>query len=404
MRGNEPSTAHREVDTEKRASKRSQACNSRNNYSKEDIELLVRKTIDGTDTSRISNEKVRKLVEDIYELRPKYEPPGLKEREGTVSLLEFLQESAIEPSKQLRSVPSSRVSLHAPALFASLKKTFGFLRIRSAGFKSESSPKPSRVEPLVFEDHVTSPIASTLIPREAVQSLDPVPPKKKATPATPGGHSRAQEYPPDTPDRPAPLRIRPRPARSQPLSDSSSSRHMLSPKNSVSPSQYTRQPRSSVYDDPFVSKVDGNATRCGTISTTTSKITDGATADLEDLFEYLQAALKHVQLPNSESSSVYSDTHEPKRYSAIVNSIAESCHDTIVKKEEHAYASLCTSNTADNEVDWETVQESESELEVRSRHHSYYDSDGFLIQDSDLQKEDVGQETLGVVIALLTLE
>ncbi|KAL1612821.1 hypothetical protein SLS60_001050 [Paraconiothyrium brasiliense] len=465
LRSNKTSTAHGRVEPEKRAASDPEEDSdlSANRpgliFDNEQIEQFVRETIDDSifesstairqavevdyDTSRILNLKVRQLVEDVYELRPKYEPLSLQEREGTVSLLEILQESGIEPSKQLRqvrsseepeptvslsgmleeraikpskqlrSVPSSRKSLHAPALFASLRKTSSFLRPRSAGLNRESALKSPRVEPRVFEDHINSPITSPLIAREAAPNISTIPRPKTAfvsTSITPyDALSRSEEYPPDTPDRPAPLNVKLHTKASQspsslsralpPLPDglspvlstpskSSSSRHMLPSKDNILPPQYTRQPRSAVNEDSFISEVDDSAARCKFVGTTTCKITDGATPGFDDLLEDLEATLKPIPSAPSKPSSVYSDTHEPKPDSDIANGIAESRHDTLVEEEENARASQCTSNTADSEADWETVQEIESEREDRRSHHSYYNSHGFLLQESDLQKED----------------
>ncbi|KAJ4292625.1 hypothetical protein N0V90_009288 [Kalmusia sp. IMI 367209] len=174
-------------------------------------------------TSRITNDKLRKLLEDVAELRPMYEPPIPEEDEGEESLLEMLRESAIEP-KQLHSARSPGMSLRSPFRQISLGRKVSatsLLRARSQGTFHKSPLRPPKADSLMFESQIssplTSPLTSPLQPRPAppkVASLSGLKKQKSLSAASvsQSSHATDKNYPPDTPDRPAPLNVKPRSA------------------------------------------------------------------------------------------------------------------------------------------------------------------------------------------------
>jgi hypothetical protein len=345
------------------------------------------------DTSRIENASVRKVVEKSYVLRPRYEAPILEDaREGTLGLLEVLQESAITTPKNKSSTRASFVS--------SLKiKTSGFLRTRSSGFKEESRSE-SVDESLMFEDHMTSPISSPLAissspltPREASPMVGSFPnlktkasvPSSIATSATATStpYSRSQQYPPDTPDRPAPLNVSKTtpslkvgtsrsvstPSRTRfvtPLSPDGQSPPPLMPASS-SPSQYTPSSRSKSNSKLKLSYIPPRyATKPANIDPFTSKDNDSATC----VGSFTTSASKS---PNEAAPPV------------------ELPQDT--------------SSIKDSDADWPTAAEENSEPEETRRPLSFYDSRGFLIEDLVAQEEgSVSQDRVINPVAMLTCE
>ncbi|KAF1971690.1 hypothetical protein BU23DRAFT_646233 [Bimuria novae-zelandiae CBS 107.79] len=198
----------------------------------------------GYDTARIANRRVRQLVEEVEHFRPA-SPHGKgksDDHERVLSLVELLraspdelneaaaenaenletQERAFKESlespqkseKSLRAVPDSPTPMRSPRILSSLRKTTSRLRVRTKGLK-QSSPYTSPMtasaqhESAIFESHITEPLVSPLHAPTAsarVNSL-PVLKEKPSVSASPFA-----TYPPDTPERPAPLSIRSRTA------------------------------------------------------------------------------------------------------------------------------------------------------------------------------------------------
>ncbi|KAL5434089.1 hypothetical protein PMIN06_011497 [Paraphaeosphaeria minitans] len=346
--------------------------------------------------SRITNESVRRVVEGCYELRPEYKAPIIEERKDTMSLLEILQESAIKSSTPKTSL-RSRVSLRP-----SLRKTSLFFPTHSPSFKEEPPLKGTEEKSIIFESHLKSPISSPITPREAGSLL-----KLKKTPSVTasigsrGGvatapRARSQQYPPDTPDRPAPLTVTkskttstlraetarfvstpsrtrwvvplppdgdsppppvpaiPSPSQFTPLSKSKS-KTKPRPKYVLIPPRYARQPSNL---SPFASKDEDDATIVGSFTTAATKSPD--------------SLLPSVVKPptNSAASSIYSDTHEPKRFSAF------EVTDTTRPVQCRA------SGYTDTSDDWSTIGDETSEAEDMAQPASLYDSFGFLKEAS----------------------
>ncbi|KAL5378188.1 hypothetical protein DPSP01_009300 [Paraphaeosphaeria sporulosa] len=359
--------------------------------------------------SRIANESVRKLVEDCYELRPEYKAPITNERENTVGLLEILQESAIKPStpkNKLRSRVSLPSSLRRPSLP---------LPTHSPSWKEESPIKEAEEESIMFTSHLISPISSPLTPREAgsfpkLKKMLSVAASISSPSVVTAPRSRSQQYPPDTPDRPAPLTVvkskthstlksgtvpsvstpsRTRwvvplppdgdsPPPSVPAIPSSSqftpsSKPKPKPKYSLIPPRYARQPR---HENPSSSQDDDYATIVGSLTTAATKSPDSPAPTVTN------------PLTSSAASSGYSDTDEPKRFSVMGDDgVTDSRHDTPSVDDRTPKAPRRASEYTSTSDDWYTIAHDVSELEVTARPTSLYDSFGFLKEELYPQEE-----------------
>jgi hypothetical protein len=239
--------------------------------------------------------------------------------------------------------------------------------------------------------------------------------------------SQSQQYPPDTPDRPAPLTV----SKTTPSLKVGTSRSVSTPSrtrfvtplspdgqspppqlpSSYSPSHYTPSSRSKSSSklklsyippryatkpadanaDPFMSKDNDSATYVGSFTTGASKSPDDATPTVE------------YPLSTSAASSVYSDTHEPKWYSIIEGATGTELRQDTPSIEDSVTATLQHSREpANSDADWTTTAEEDSELDVTRHPNSFYDSDGFLIEDHATQEEGVSQERVVNSVALLT--
>lgn len=157
----------------------------------------------------MKNASLQKLLDDVADLRPTYQAQMLSAREGTISLAEMLREEApsdrpLPSRKWLRPMPA----LKSPRLFS---RNFQGSPVAS---KTRSGSRSSDEEGRMFEfqmaNPISSPFPSPLHARPASAATHS--PKKTPSLVTSSLRSRSQQYPPDTPDRPAPLNIRPRTA------------------------------------------------------------------------------------------------------------------------------------------------------------------------------------------------